>query len=143
MKTNPAHHGRLCEIITRFIGAVLRRLHQLNMTESQLELMMYIHQCKTTHPTMSVLATHRDVSTAAITGAIDRLEKLGYIERIHGRHDRREIRVKLTRRGEEIVYEIMNLGATAIASNGESGVLAELFVPSEPAAKDELALATA
>ena len=42
-------------------------------------------------------------STAAATGLVDRLEKLGYVERIHAAEDRRKIMVRITHKGTELV----------------------------------------
>jgi DNA-binding MarR family transcriptional regulator len=42
-------------------------------------------------------------STAAATGLVDRLEKLGYVQRLHAQDDRRKVMVQLTKRGHEIM----------------------------------------
>jgi len=42
-------------------------------------------------------------STAAATGLVDRIEKLGYVERTHGAEDRRKIMVRITPKGVELV----------------------------------------
>jgi DNA-binding MarR family transcriptional regulator len=45
-------------------------------------------------------------STAAATGLVDRLEKLGYVERIHAADDRRKVMVQITDQGLELVQKI-------------------------------------
>jgi DNA-binding MarR family transcriptional regulator len=42
-------------------------------------------------------------STAAATGLVDRLEKLGYVQRLHATEDRRKVMVQITRKGIDLV----------------------------------------
>ena len=39
------------------------------------------------------------VSAPTVTGIIDRLEKIGYVKRIHSKEDRRVINIELTEKG--------------------------------------------
>lgn len=55
---------------------------------------------------MSELAKVTDVSTAAITGIVDRLVRDGYITRLYDSNDRRVINIKLTGKGSELVKRI-------------------------------------
>ena len=52
---------------------------------------------------MSNIAKKMGHSTAAATGLVDRLEKLGYVERVHAAEDRRKIMVRITHKGTELV----------------------------------------
>lgn len=52
---------------------------------------------------MSDIAKKMGHSTAAATGLVDRLEKLGYVERVHAAEDRRKIMVRITHKGTELV----------------------------------------
>ncbi|MCX6850020.1 MAG: MarR family transcriptional regulator, partial [Verrucomicrobia bacterium] len=45
-------------------------------------------------------------STAAATGLVDRLEKLGLMERTHAVDDRRKVLVRITSRGIELVSRL-------------------------------------
>jgi DNA-binding MarR family transcriptional regulator len=58
-------------------------------------------------------------STAAATGLVDRLEKLGYMERTHAIDDRRKVLVRITSRGLELVSrlrdELQNQVAAAMS----------------------------
>jgi DNA-binding MarR family transcriptional regulator len=45
-------------------------------------------------------------STAAATGLVDRLEKLGYVQRLHASEDRRKVMVQITRKGIDLVERI-------------------------------------
>ena len=54
-------------------------------------------------------------STAAATGLVDRLEKLGYVQRLHAADDRRKVMVQITRKGIEMVSRLRNLIADSIS----------------------------
>jgi DNA-binding MarR family transcriptional regulator len=56
--------------------------------------------------TMSGIASKMGHTTAAATGLVDRLEKLGYVERSHALDDRRKVMVKITLKGSGLVAEI-------------------------------------
>src|ERR1700732_288835 len=56
--------------------------------------------------TMSGIASKMGHTTAAATGLVDRLEKLGYVERSHALDDRRKVMVKITEKGSGLVAEI-------------------------------------
>jgi DNA-binding MarR family transcriptional regulator len=56
--------------------------------------------------TMSGIASKMGHTTAAATGLVDRLEKLGYVERSHALDDRRKVMVKITEKGSGLVAGI-------------------------------------
>jgi len=56
--------------------------------------------------TMSDIAQKMGHSTAAATGLVDRLEKLGYVERRHAADDRRKVMVQITSKGTDIVNHL-------------------------------------
>lgn len=56
--------------------------------------------------TMTDISKKMGHSTAATTGLVDRLEKLGHVQRIHASDDRRKIMVQITRKGRELVERI-------------------------------------
>lgn len=56
--------------------------------------------------TMSDIARKMGHSTAAATGLVDRLEKLGYVQRQHAADDRRKVLVKITKKGEQLVSHL-------------------------------------
>jgi len=56
--------------------------------------------------TMSDIARKMGHSTAAATGLVDRLEKLGYVQRRHAADDRRKVLVKITGKGEQLVTHL-------------------------------------
>ena len=66
-------------------------------------------------------------STAAATGLVDRLEKLGYVQRLHAAEDRRKVMVQITRKGLELVTRLRDVIASNISdamteSNGDGAV---------------------
>jgi DNA-binding MarR family transcriptional regulator len=56
--------------------------------------------------TMSEIAAKMRHTTAAATGLVERLAKLGYIRRQPGRDDRRKILVQSTKKGADLVARI-------------------------------------
>ena len=56
--------------------------------------------------TMTEIAKKMGHTTAAATGLVDRLEKLGHVARGHAKLDRRKILVKITPSGKRIVSEV-------------------------------------
>src|SRR6516165_10700341 len=56
--------------------------------------------------TMSGIASKMGHTTAAATGLVDRLEKLGYVQRSHALDDRRKVMVRITKKGSDLVAEI-------------------------------------
>jgi DNA-binding MarR family transcriptional regulator len=58
------------------------------------------------HLTMTEIAAKMGHTTAAATGLVDRLEKLGYAKRMHAADDRRKIEVKITPAGLCLVAQI-------------------------------------
>lgn len=55
---------------------------------------------------MCAIAKFMSVTTAAMTGMVDRLETSGYVKREHEPEDRRIIKVVLTSKGQELVNKI-------------------------------------
>ena len=65
--------------------------------------------------TMSAIAKKMGHSTAAATGLVDRLEKLGFVERVHAAEDRRKIMVRITSNGSAIVATMRQHIASELA----------------------------
>lgn len=55
---------------------------------------------------MTEISERMSHTTAAATGLVDRLENLGYVERMHASDDRRKVLVKITGKGTELVGRI-------------------------------------
>ncbi len=78
-----------------------KELNQSNLSYSQFFLLTYL--AREEHLTMTDIAKKMAHSTAAATGLVDRIERLGYVERVHASEDRRKIMVRISSKGAEIV----------------------------------------
>jgi DNA-binding MarR family transcriptional regulator len=76
-------------------------LNRGNLSFPQFFLLTYLSS--EDYLTMSAIAKKMGHSTAAATGLVDRLEKLGFVERVHAAEDRRKIMVRITSEGSQIV----------------------------------------
>jgi DNA-binding MarR family transcriptional regulator len=65
------------------------------------------------HITSRRLGERIQLDSATLTGVLDRLETLGFVERLPHPNDRRAILVCLTGRGKELTSEIRRNGAEA------------------------------
>lgn len=65
--------------------------------------------------TMSEIARKMGHSTAAATGLVDRLQKLGYVDRMHAEDDRRKILVAVTEKGRKFVKHTREGLASSLA----------------------------
>jgi len=88
-------------------------LNKGNVSFPQFFLLTYLSSEE--YLTMSDIAKKMGHSTAAATGLVDRLEKLGYVERVHAAEDRRKIMVRITGKGVELVSKMRREIATDLA----------------------------
>ena len=99
---------RLADIFTvlqrSFILSLSKELTRGHVSFPQYCLLGFLAQQK--HLTMSEIAQRMGHTTAAATGLVDRLEKLGHVKRAHGKDDRRKILVQITASGSDIVTEV-------------------------------------
>ncbi|MBL7151349.1 MAG: MarR family transcriptional regulator [Candidatus Omnitrophica bacterium] len=96
---------RLNELIPELLRGVVRR-NADEVTEGKItmpQLLVCQHLCKEGHSNMTSLANYMGVTTAAVTGIVDRLVKGGYAGRHYAHEDRRIINIELTARGREMV----------------------------------------
>lgn len=98
--------------ITVSLEALFRVIKRL-ANEVSAEKGLTLHQVVTLHHlsehkpcTMSDLKRSLDVTTGAVTGLIDRLEKLGLVERRPSSEDRRVIYLDLTAAGQDAMNAI-------------------------------------
>jgi DNA-binding MarR family transcriptional regulator len=89
-------------------------LNKGNVSFPQFFLLTYLSS--EDYLTMSDIAKKMGHSTAAATGLVDRLEKLGYVERVHAAEDRRKIMVRITTLGIELVSRMRKEIASELAS---------------------------
>ncbi|WP_395717430.1 MarR family winged helix-turn-helix transcriptional regulator [Prosthecobacter sp.] len=114
-------HAKLADFILfsqrEFLLNLSRELNRDNISFAQFFLLSYLATSK--ELTMTDIARKMGHSTAAATGLVDRLEKLGYMERTHAIDDRRKVLVRITSRGLELVSrlrdELQNQVAAAMS----------------------------
>ena len=87
-----------------FARMQMKELCKDKITLPQLLILDFLH--KEGESKMSYLAHFMSVTTAAMTGIVDRMVGGGYIERIYEPQDRRIIKVRLTTRGNELIENI-------------------------------------
>ena len=81
------------------------RFLKSNVTTHQ--QMITIMQINTVGPCkISKVASRMGVSAPTMTGLIDRLQRMGYVERFRDKKDRRIIFVKVTRNGSKLVQQL-------------------------------------
>ena len=90
-----------------------KELNRGNLSYPQFFLLTYL--TSEDYLTMTDIAKKMGHSTAAATGLVDRIEKLGYVERAHASEDRRKIMVRITSKGVEIVSHMRKEIATDLA----------------------------
>ena len=99
---------RLADIFTVlqrcFVLKLSKELSRGNVSFSQYCLLSFLREQK--ELTMSEVAQRMGHTTAAATGLVDRLEKLGHVRRAHGKEDRRKIHVQITASGTALVGEV-------------------------------------
>lgn len=98
-------------------SCILNLSHELNrgnVSFPQFFLLTYLSS--EDYLTMSDIAKKMGHSTAAATGLVDRLEKLGYVERVHAAEDRRKIMVRVTQEGIELVAQMRKHIAADLSS---------------------------
>jgi DNA-binding MarR family transcriptional regulator len=99
---------RLADILTGlqrcFILAISKELQKGNVSFPQYCLLGFLAQQP--YLTMTEIAQRMGHTTAAATGLVDRLEKLGHVRRVHAQEDRRKILVEITPTGASLVSEV-------------------------------------
>ena len=97
--------GRLADFIMftqrSFLLNLSKELNKGNVSFAQFFLLGYL--AKEDYLTMTDISKKMGHSTAAATGLVDRLEKLGYVQRLHASDDRRKVMVQITRKGIDLV----------------------------------------
>ncbi|MBL7070461.1 MAG: winged helix DNA-binding protein [Candidatus Omnitrophica bacterium] len=88
------------EMIRRQIDEI----HKDKITFQQLLILEFIERAGQLK--MSEIAGFMDVSTAAVTGIVERLVREKYVERVYDKRDRRVIRIRITPKGSQIVTRV-------------------------------------
>ncbi len=87
-----------------FLLNLSKELNKGNVSFPQFFLLGYL--ANEDYLTMTDISKKMGHSTAAATGLVDRLEKLGYVQRLHAQEDRRKVMVQITRKGIDLVERI-------------------------------------
>jgi len=96
-----------------FLLDLSKELNKGNISYAQFFLLGYL--ANEDFLTMTDISKKMGHSTAAATGLVDRLEKLGYVQRLHAADDRRKVMVQITRKGIEMVSRLRNAIADSIS----------------------------
>ena len=109
--------GKLADFILfsqrEFLLNLSKDLSRGNISFSQFYLLSYLTTSRDL--TMTDIARKMGHSTAAATGLVDRMEKLGYVERSHAVEDRRKVMVRITSKGIELVARLRSALQTRVA----------------------------
>jgi DNA-binding MarR family transcriptional regulator len=99
---------RMNEVIPVIAQGFARRqvskLYKCELTLPQILILDFLNQQGETK--MTDMAHFMRVTTAAMTGPVDRLVRDGYATRVYDPADRRVIKIKLTAHGNELVKKI-------------------------------------
>ena len=92
---------KVLEISRDFLKYYSEEAYKVKLTLSQIAILDVLSRDK--ESTMSDMARAMNVTTAAMTGIVDRLVRDGYVARINDPDDRRVIKIKLTAKGAAAV----------------------------------------
>ena len=87
-----------------FVQHLSEELSRGQVSFPQFFLLGHIASCDAL--SMSAIAEKMSHTTAAATGLVDRLENLGYVQRMHDLEDRRKVLVRITTKGTALVGRI-------------------------------------
>jgi len=76
---------------------------RLGVSSQQYQVMLAIRAASESRITVGALAEHMFLKPHSVTGLLNRLVKLGFVQRARRTHDRREVSVTLTPNGLEIL----------------------------------------
>jgi len=100
--------GKLADFIMftqrSFLLNLSKELNKGSVSYAQFFLLGYL--ANENFLTMTDISKKMGHSTAASTGLVDRLEKLGYVQRLHASEDRRKVMVQITKKGVDLVERI-------------------------------------
>lgn len=99
---------RLADIIMLMQRCFVQHLSE-ELARGQVSFSQYFllgHISSSTSLSMTEIADKMTHTTAAATGLVDRLENLGYVQRMHASDDRRKVLVRITPKGLDLVGRI-------------------------------------
>ncbi|MEU6157901.1 MarR family transcriptional regulator [Streptomyces sp. NPDC047130] len=136
------------DAMDRLIALALVSQHdiaqRLGLNVTDLTCLGHIIGAGTRHLAAGDLAERANITTGAVTGVLNRLERAGYVHRQPDPHDRRRVRVALDASAAARVFAVYGphyerLGALfADYTADETAVLADWFVRAHAAMQDSL-----
>lgn len=99
---------RLADIIMLMQRCFVQHLSE-ELSKGQVSFPQYFllgHIASRDSLSMTEISEKMSHTTAAATGLVDRLENLGYVQRMHASDDRRKVLVKITEKGASLVGRI-------------------------------------
>lgn len=90
------------------------QLNEVNVSFPQFFLLAYLSS--EDHLSMTDIAKKMGHSTGAATGLVDRLERMGFVQRFHAAEDRRKINVRIAQKGTELVARMRKQIASNLVS---------------------------
>jgi DNA-binding MarR family transcriptional regulator len=105
--------NELRPVLLRLSRELRRETEQLGITSRQVTLLWLIRL----NPGLSLreLAAEERISAPAVSGLVDRLEKVGLIERVRDAEDRRRVGLTLTDEGERLLRRVRARRTTWLA----------------------------
>jgi DNA-binding MarR family transcriptional regulator len=136
MNSNPlsprAIQQRLMRINRLHRAAIEKRMSATGIHRSQHMILMYLNRCDSS-VSQKEIAAHFDISPAAVTVSLKKLEAGGYIRRSCSENDNRFNEIEMTKKGKDVVNfshdifeSIDNLAFEGIKAD-EMHTLAELL----------------
>ena len=107
--------NQLRPVLLRLSRELRKETEQLGVTSRQVTLLWLIR----TNPGMSLrqLAAEEGISAPALSGHVDRLEKVGLIERVRDAEDRRRVGLTLTEEGDRLLRRVRARRTTWLAEH--------------------------
>jgi DNA-binding MarR family transcriptional regulator len=102
------------------------RVKEIGIHRPQHRILMHLARCEKL-PSQKELAERLDITPAAVTGALKKIEQSGYIERTLG-HDNRYNEIKITDKGRALVNRTRELFSEADISMFEGFTESELEI---------------
>ncbi len=105
--------NQLRPVLLRLARELRQETEQLGITSRQVTLLWLIR----VNPGLSLreLAAEERISAPALSGHVDRLEKVGLIERVRDENDRRRVGLTLTEEGERLMRRVRARRTTWLA----------------------------
>lgn len=100
----------------------LRKTGEVNLSISELHLIEAVAKNNENGKTISQIAQELSITLSSVTVAINKLQKKGYVEKIRNVLDKREVHVKLTKKGHrmEIAHKYFHEQMARSVSEGFS-----------------------